>query len=116
MYHFENETFFFLFFFFNLEILERKNWAFKKKSLGSSMPLVQRFFFFFLKMTQGPNAPSPKTFEIFSLFLERFGNLDFFFWYIHSITKCNKQAYRKETKNATSIVWTLLIRKTTNKL
>ena len=34
------------FFFLNLEILERKNWAFLKKSLGSSMPLVQIFFFF----------------------------------------------------------------------
>ena len=42
MYHFENETFFF---FLNIEILKRKkNWAFKKKSLGSSMPLVQGIF------------------------------------------------------------------------
>ena len=42
------------FFFLNLEILERKKkWAFLKKSLGSSIPLVQRFF----------------SFEKFSLFL-----------------------------------------------
>ena len=121
MYHFENEIFLIIYYiiFLILKSLKEKNWAFKKKSLGSSMPLVQFFFFFFLKMTQGPNAPSLKTFEIFSLFLGRFGNFDFFiylfFGYIHSITKCNKQAYRRKRKNATSIAWTLLIRKT-NKL
>ena len=41
MYHFEKETL------KNLEIFERKkNGPFFKKSLGSPMPLVQRFFFF----------------------------------------------------------------------
>ena len=43
MYHFEKETL------KNLEIFERKkNGPFLKKSQGSPMPLVQRFFF---KMT-----------------------------------------------------------------
>ena len=84
MYHFENETFF-LKKKKILKSLKEKNWAFKKKSLGSSMPLVQFFFFFFLKMTQGPNAPSLKTFEIFSLFLGRFGNFDFLFIYFLGI-------------------------------
>ena len=63
MYHFENETFFF---FFNLEILERKK-------LG-----------LFEKVTRKFNAPISKIFffiEKFSLFLERFGNLDFFFFF-----------------------------------
>ena len=71
IYHFEKETFFF--FFFNLEILERKK-------LG-----------LFEKVTRKFNAPISKIFffiENFSLFLERFGNLDFFFFfffeYIHT--------------------------------
>ena len=42
MYHFENETLFFFFLNWN-----KKNWVFLKKSLGSSMVLVQIFFFFF---------------------------------------------------------------------
>ena len=60
MYHFEKKTL------KNLETFERKkNRSFLKKSLGSPMSLVQIFFFFF--------------FEIFSLFWENFGNLEFFF-------------------------------------
>ena len=54
------------FFFFNLEILERKK-------LG-----------LFEKVTRKFNAPISKIFffiENFSLFLERFGNLDFFFFF-----------------------------------
>ena len=35
------------FFFIFLILEEKKNWVFLKKSLGSSMVLVQRFFFFF---------------------------------------------------------------------
>ena len=62
MYHFEKKTL------KNLEIFERKikNGPFLKKSLGSPMSLVQRFFFFL---------------KIFLFFWENFGNLEFFFFY-----------------------------------
>ena len=43
MYHFEKETFFFLFL-----ILKEKNWVFLKKSLGSSMVLVQRYIYIYI--------------------------------------------------------------------
>ena len=74
MYHFENKTL------KNLEIFERKKWTFLKKSLGSPMPLVRRFFFFFQKQLKGlmPLVQRLFSFENFTLFWERFGNLDFF--------------------------------------
>ena len=64
-----------LFFFFNLE---RKNWVFLKKSLGSSMVLVQRIFFKWLKGLM-PLVQRHFSFENFYFFWERFGNLYFFF-------------------------------------
>ena len=84
--------------------MKEKNWAFKKKSLGSSIPLVQRIFF--LKMSQGPNAPSPKTFEIFSLFLERFGNLNLFIYFgifIQEQNATNKHMEKKKKCNRHSM-------------
>ena len=64
MYHFENETFFF-FFFFNLQILERKKLGLFEKSLGSSMPLVQRIVF--IKWLKGPK-PLVQTLFIWNFF------------------------------------------------
>ena len=45
------------------------------------MPLVRRFFFFFQKQLKGlmPLVQRLFSFENFTLFWERFGNLDFFF-------------------------------------
>ena len=67
-----------LFFFGNLEILERKKLGLFEKV--TSKFKAHAFFFFFWEMTQRPNAPSPNTFFFLFSFFERFGNLDFFFW------------------------------------
>ena len=52
---------------------------FLKKSLGSPMPLVQRIFFLNDLRAQCPQYKDFFLFENFSLFWERFGNLEFFF-------------------------------------
>ena len=92
MYHFEKETL------KNLEIFERKkNGPFLKKSLGSPMPLVQRFFF--LKWLKGwmPLVQRPFVFFLFWKFFSFFRKdleilkffFEFFFKYIHEQTTLN---------------------------
>ena len=74
MYHFEKETL------KNLEIFERKKMGlFWKKSLGSPMPLVQRFIYFY--WLKGSMSLVQRLFfylKIFLFFWERFENLEFF--------------------------------------
>ena len=75
MYHFEKKTL------KNLEIFERKKWA------------------FFEKVTRKSNAPNSKFFfENFSLFWERFGNLEIFFEILKNI-----YIHEQSTSNATWI-------------
>ena len=107
MYHFENETL------KNLEIFERKkNGPFLKKSLGSPMPLVQRFiYFYWLKGSMPLVQRLFFIWKFFSFFGERFGNLDFFFLIFFL-----KYIHEQSTSNAT---WIFRIQKnieTWNKL
>ena len=75
MYHFEKETL------KNLEIFERKKMGlFWKMSLGSPMPLVQRFiYFYWLKGSMSLVQRLFFIWKFFSFFGERFGNLEFFY-------------------------------------
>ena len=61
---------------------KKKNGPFLKKSLGSPMPLVQRNFFFKWHKGLMPLVQSLFFFlKIFLSFWERFGNLEFFFFF-----------------------------------
>ena len=95
--HFEKKTL------KNLEIFERKKCAVLKKVTGkSNAPSLKNFFF--LKMTQEPNAPSPNTFSFenfpFSLFfLGKIWEYWFFFFWIFFLNYIHEQS----TSNATWI-------------
>ena len=95
----KSRFFFFFWFFFFFINLERKKQigSFFKKSLGSSMPLVQGIFFLNDLRAQCPLSKGFFHLKNFLFFFGKFGNLELFFFIIY--------IHKQSSLNATWRIW-----------